>query len=54
MKEWILSENISTEIELTKIESDAKEKVKSAKKRAWEDYKKTIDHDKNELLEILT
>ena len=53
MKEWILSENISDIDELEIIEKRAKEKVKNAQKKAWEDYLLPIVNDQEKLCAIL-
>lgn len=45
-KEWILKNDIATEIELDTLENEAKIQVNIAKKNAWEDYLNPI---KNEL-----
>ncbi|MBL7910911.1 MAG: transketolase [Bacteroidia bacterium] len=49
MREWILSNALANEAELTKIEEDAKEAVKLAKTAAWNDYLTPI---KNEVAEV--
>ncbi len=49
MREWILESAISTEEELIRIENSAKEAVKEAKKRAWDNY---LDPIKTEVREV--
>lgn len=49
MREWIISNALANEAELTKIEEDAKEAVKNAKTAAWNDYLTPI---KNEVAEV--
>ena len=53
MKEWMIDENIATNETLKKIEQDAKEKVKEAQKRTWNNYLKTLNEEKEELLSLL-
>ena len=38
MKEWVLANNIATELELESIEQEAKEYVRDCKQKAWEKY----------------
>ncbi|MCA0430676.1 MAG: transketolase [Bacteroidetes bacterium] len=53
MRLWILSNAIASESELTKIEEDAKESVKTAKNTAWTDYLSPIKTEVKEVCEIL-
>lgn len=53
MRQWILSNAIASESELTKIEEDAKESVKTAKNAAWADYLSPIKTEVKEVCEIL-
>ena len=53
MKEWIIEKNISTKQELEKIELQAKEKVKKAQIKAWNNYVNMLQNEKNELMHIL-
>ena len=53
MKEWIVYKNIASENELKKIETDSKEKVKIAQKKAWQDYLKVLTEEKKELSHII-
>jgi len=53
MREWIIQKNISNEIELKKIETNAKLKVKNAQLKAWGNYRETLVEEKNELCDII-
>jgi len=53
MKEWILDKNIATLSDLDKIEIESKEKVKSAQKKAWNDFLQTLNDEKIELCNII-
>lgn len=45
MREWILTNALATEEELTKLEEEAKEKVKQAKNEAWSEYLQPIQKE---------
>jgi pyruvate/2-oxoglutarate/acetoin dehydrogenase E1 component/TPP-dependent pyruvate/acetoin dehydrogenase alpha subunit len=51
-KEWILSNNIASEEELTRIKEDAVNVVKEGKNNAWENYLGPVKSLKNELTGI--
>ena len=53
MKEWIIKENISTQLELKEIEDNAKTKVKEAQKKAWSNYLSKLLEEKNELYDVI-
>ena len=53
MKEWIIEENISTQLELKEIEDNAKTKVKEAQKKAWSNYLSKLLEEKNELYDVI-
>ncbi len=53
MREWMLSSGIADEEELKQIESEAKDFVRQEQKRAWTDYKKTLQVDLTEAIELL-
>jgi len=53
MRTWLLESGIAEEEELNKIESDAKDFVRLEQKRAWVDYKKTLQVDLSEAIELL-
>ncbi len=52
-REWIISQGLSTEDELSTIEKELKKKVRDGKKAAWEAFLRPIKKDKEELLAIL-
>ena len=54
MREWILSNNIATELELENIEKTSKEEIKIAKAEAWNTYQKPIIKSRLTLLELLS
>ena len=54
MREWILANNIATELELENIEKTCKEQVKIAKTEAWKTYQKPIVKSLLNLLDILS
>jgi len=53
MKEWILNKNISNQLELEKIESDAKVKVKNAQLNAWKNYLSQLLLERDKLCQII-
>ena len=54
MREWILNNNIATELELENIEKTSKEEIKIAKAEAWNTYQKPIIKSRLTLLELLS
>ncbi|MEI6521945.1 MAG: thiamine pyrophosphate-dependent enzyme [Bacteroidota bacterium] len=54
MKKWMLESAIATEEDCEQIEKDAKQKVKEAKTRAWEEYLNPIKEERKEVSELLT
>ncbi|MFY0689445.1 MAG: transketolase [Cyclobacteriaceae bacterium] len=52
-KEWILSSNLATEEELTRIENEAKQKIKQGRDSAWKMYFSEIKSDKVIALDLL-
>ena len=52
MREWIIAEKIAVDDELTSIEKEAEKSVSSAHKTAWNNFRKPIDIQKKEILEI--
>ena len=54
MREWILNNNIATELELENIEKTSKEEIKIAKAEAWNTYQKPIIKSRLTLFEILS
>lgn len=53
MREWIISENIASEIELADIEKDASKRTRQARKNAWNNYLKPIIAKKDEFLNLV-
>ncbi|MEM7548539.1 MAG: thiamine pyrophosphate-dependent enzyme [Bacteroidota bacterium] len=53
MREWIISEGFSTEVELGEIEKQAKEEAKLARKSAWNSFVNDNKEDQRDLLSIL-
>ena len=52
MKEWIVNEKISSQKQLEEIEKNAKELVKTAQRKTWNNYL-TSSQRKDELLNII-
>ena len=52
MREWMIAENIATDKELSAIENEAVERVKKAKKAAWDNYSKPLINLRDEFLKI--
>lgn len=53
MREWILLENIATENEIVKIEEEALNEAKQAKKDAWKKFKDPVRIERDKLIEII-
>ena len=53
MREWLLESGIISEEDIIKIEKDAKDVVRAEQKRAWTDYKKTLQVDLEEAIHLL-
>lgn len=53
MREWLLQSGIAQEEELTALEKEAKEGVRSEQRRAWADYHKTLQVDLDEAIALL-
>ena len=53
MKEWIVNEKISSQKQLEEIEKNAKELVKTAQRKTWNNYLTSLTKEKNELLNII-
>ena len=54
MREWILNNNIASELELENIEKASKEEVKNSKTEAWKTYQEPIIKSRLNLLDILS
>jgi pyruvate/2-oxoglutarate/acetoin dehydrogenase E1 component/TPP-dependent pyruvate/acetoin dehydrogenase alpha subunit len=52
MRKWIISENIATDEELKVIESESVDRVKKAKKTAWNNYQKPLLQLRDEFMGI--
>ncbi len=53
MRKWILQEGISTEKELDDIEKKALQRVKEAKRNAWNNFQKPIDKMRRDFIEMV-
>lgn len=53
MKEWIVNKKISSQKQLEEIEKNAKELVKTAQKKTWNNYLTSLTKEKDELLNII-
>lgn len=53
MREWIIENNISTEIELDTIDKNIKKNVREGKKIAWENYQNPIKEEQAEALQLI-
>ncbi|MFI2742889.1 thiamine pyrophosphate-dependent enzyme [Zhouia sp. PK063] len=53
MREWMISNGIATEEELSTIEKDIKKQVRDGKKAAWSAFLSPIKKDKKEIVAIL-
>lgn len=53
MREWMISNDISTELELDTIEKNIKKLVREGKKAAWEAYQNPIKLEQQEAIQLL-
>ncbi len=53
MREWIISENLANEAELSKIEEEAITEAKQAKKDAWKKFKAPVKSERDKLVELI-
>src|SRR5690606_27444286 len=53
MRSWLLDAGLATEEQLVTIEQEARDFVKSEQRRAWSDYRKTIQIDLDEAIHML-
>lgn len=53
MRKWIISNNIATDEELTKLEKEIKKAVRDGKKAAWSAFINPILAERNEIISIL-
>lgn len=54
MRDWIITNGISTELELDTIEKNIKKKVREGKKAAWDDYQNPIKEELQEAIALIT
>ena len=54
MRDWIITNNISTEFELDTIEKNIKKKVREGKKAAWDDYQNPLKEEQQDAIELIT
>jgi len=52
MRKWIISESIASDAELDQIEKEAIERVKHARKSAWNNFQKPLNQLRDEFLKI--
>lgn len=53
MRKWILFENIADSVTIDKIEKEVTERVKAARKSAWNHYRKPLENKRNEFLKMV-
>lgn len=53
MREWLISEKITTSTELDEMEKDAKAKAKKGKEIAWKEFVEDIKKDQQEVLDLI-
>lgn len=53
MREWIIETGLSTDEELEDLESSALLEVRQAQKEAWKEFNRTLDIERNQVLEIV-
>ena len=54
MREWIIENNFSNDVELDEIEKKALDKVKTSRDKSWKNYRKSIQNDYNDAMVIIT
>lgn len=54
MREWIIENNFSNDVELDEIEKKALDKVKTSRDKSWKNYRKSIQNDLNDAMVIIT
>ncbi|WP_027124848.1 alpha-ketoacid dehydrogenase subunit alpha/beta [Gelidibacter mesophilus] len=54
MREWIIANSISTELELDTLDKNIKKKVREGKKAAWESYQNPIKEEQLQAIQLLT
>ena len=53
MRDWILKEKIASKSELDKIEEEATNEAKIAKKEAWKKFKSPVKEERDKLVELI-
>ncbi|MGC1631549.1 MAG: transketolase C-terminal domain-containing protein, partial [Gelidibacter sp.] len=54
MRDWMISNGISTELELDTIDKNIKKNVREGKKAAWDDYQIPLKEEQQEALQLIT
>ncbi len=54
MREWIIANGISTELELDTIDKNIKKNVREGKKAAWENYQNPLKEEQQEAIQLIT
>ena len=52
-RDWIISNDIASEEEITAIDRSAKKNVKEGKLKAWQEFSKPLEHEKQEVLKLM-
>ncbi|MDD3876283.1 MAG: thiamine pyrophosphate-dependent enzyme [Bacteroidales bacterium] len=52
-RQWILEKGLATDEELLKIETEAVERVKDARNKAWNNYQDPLIKEKNDFIELI-
>ena len=54
MREWIITNGISTELELDTIDKNNKKQVREGKKAAWDDYQNPLKEEQQAAIQLIT
>ena len=54
MREWIITNGISTELELDTIDKNIKKQVREGKKAAWDDYQNPLKEEQQAAIQLIT
>jgi 2-oxoisovalerate dehydrogenase E1 component len=52
-RDWIISNDIATEEEITKIDRSAKKNVREGKQKAWKEFSKPLEDEKQDALKLM-
>ena len=52
-RDWIISNDIATEEEITAIDRSAKKNVKEGKLKAWKEFSKPLENEKQEVIKLM-